>query len=231
MILGEGGIKMSKSLGNVINPDDVIEEYGSDSMRLYEMFMGPLEVTKPWDTSGISGVYRFLNRVWNMANREVSEEEPTKNQLKSLHKTIKKLTNDTSKLEFNTGIAQMMIFVNENYKDKDVNRAIFEPFIKLLAPYTPHIAEEIWQMLGHTSTISNESWPIFDEELTKDDEVTIIVQVNGKLRAKMQMPAGISKEDMEKAAFDNDNIKTHTEGKNIVKVIAVPGKLVNIVAK
>ncbi len=231
MILGEGGIKMSKSLGNVINPDDVISEYGADSMRLYEMFMGPLEVTKPWDTSGISGVFRFLNRVWNMANREVSEDDPTKDQLKSLHKTIKKLTNDTSKLEFNTGISQMMIFVNENYKDEKVNRAIFEPFIKLLAPYTPHICEEIWEVLGHKTIIANEEWPIFDEELTKDDEVTIVVQVNGKLRAKLIMPAGISKDDMEKAAFADDNIKTHTDGKNIVKVIAVPGKLVNIVAK
>lgn len=231
MILGEGGIKMSKSLGNVINPDDVISEYGADSMRLYEMFMGPLEVTKPWDTSGISGVFRFLNRVWNMANREVSEDDPTKDQLKSLHKTIKKLTNDTSKLEFNTGISQMMIFVNENYKDEKVNRAIFEPFIKLLAPYTPHICEEIWEVLGHKTIIANEEWPIFDEELTKDDEVTIVVQVNGKLRAKLIMPAGISKVDMEKAAFADDNIKTHTDGKNIVKVIAVPGKLVNIVAK
>lgn len=231
MILGEGGIKMSKSLGNVINPDDVISEYGADSMRLYEMFMGPLEVTKPWDTSGISGVYRFLNRVWNMANREVSEAEPTKDQLKSLHKTIKKLSNDTSKLEFNTGIAQMMIFVNENYKDEQVNRATFESFIKLLAPYTPHICEEIWQILGHDTIIANETWPEFDEELTKDDEVTIVVQVNGKLRAKLLMPAGISKEDMEKAAFEDENIKTHTEGKSIVKVIAIPGKIVNIVIK
>lgn len=231
MILGEGGIKMSKSLGNVINPDDVINEYGADSMRLYEMFMGPLEVTKPWNTKGITGVYKFLNRVWNMANREVSEAEPTKEQLKSLHKTIKKLTNDTSKLEFNTGIAQMMIFVNENFKDEKVNRAIFEPFIKLLSPYAPHITEEIWEILGHTTSIANESWPEFDEALTKDDEITIVIQVNGKLRAKLQMPADISKEDMEKAAFEDENIKTHTDGKNIVKVIAIPGKLVNIVAK
>ena len=231
MILGEGGIKMSKSLGNVINPDDVINEYGSDSMRLYEMFMGPLEVTKPWNTSGISGVHRFLNRVWNIGSREISEEEPTKEMLKVLHKTIKKLTHDTEKLEFNTGISQMMIFVNETFKYEKCNRAIFEPFIKLLAPYSPHIAEEIWEKLGHKTTIANEPWPMFNEELTKDDEVTIIIQVNGKLRAKLQMPAGISKEDMEKAAFEDSHVKTHTEGKNIVKVIAIPGKLVNIVAK
>ena len=166
-----------------------------------------------------------------MANREVSEDEPTKEQLKSLHKTIKKLTNDTSKLEFNTGIAQMMIFVNENYGDEKVNRAIFEPFIKLLAPYAPHIAEEIWQILGHKDIIANEKWPTYVEEYTVDDEVTIVVQVNGKLRAKMQMPADITKEEMEKAAFDNENVKSHTDGKHIVKVVAVPGKLVNIVVK
>jgi leucyl-tRNA synthetase len=229
MILGEGGVKMSKSLGNVINPDDVIAEFGADSMRMYEMFMGPLEVSKPWSTTGISGVYRFLDRVWRLSERELSDDLPPNHLTKVLHKTIKKVTEDTGNLEFNTAIAQMMIYVNEVFKSETLYREIFEPFVLLLAPYAPHLAEELWEKLGHTPPVALERWPKWQEELTRDEEVTIVVQVNGKVRSKFQMPAETDQKELEQKALGIDRIRELISDKEVKKIITVPDKLVNIV--
>ncbi|MFP4362678.1 MAG: leucine--tRNA ligase, partial [Spirochaetia bacterium] len=229
MILGEGGVKMSKSLGNVINPDDIVRDFGADSMRMYEMFMGPLETSKPWSTSGLAGIHRFLDRVWRTSERELSDREPTKNELKILHKTIKKVSQDTGNLEFNTAIAQMMIFINEVFKIDDLPRAIWEPFVQLLAPYAPHLGEELWEKLGNKASISNAEWPQWQEELTKDEELTVVVQVNGKVRAKLQVERDLPKDELERLAFANERIAEWTEGKTVRKVITVPNKLVNIV--
>ncbi len=232
MILGEGGVKMSKSLGNVINPDDVVKDYGADSMRMYEMFMGPLSVSKPWSTTGISGVYRFLDRVWRLSeDRELTGEKAPEELEKLLHKTIKKVTHDTGNLEFNTAISQMMIFINELYKDTKLYRDMWEKFLKLLSPYAPHIAEELWERAGNKPVLSLEKWPEYDEEKTIESEVTIVLQINNKNRSKVDMPLGSSKDELEKAALDNDRIKTLLEGKRVIKTIIVPDKLVNIVAK
>jgi leucyl-tRNA synthetase len=223
--------KMSKSLKNVINPDDIINDFGADSMRMYEMFMGPLQVSKPWQTKGLIGVNRFLNRVWDIAEREITDEEPSKEMLKVLHRTIKKVTSDTKDLEFNTGIAQMMIFINEVFKLDKCYRKLWEPFVLLIAPYAPHLAEEMWKILGRNETLAFESWPVWVEELTKDDEKEIVVQINGKMRGKMVMPAGSSVDELKAAAHAQDRIKELVEGKTIVKEIVVPDKLVNIVVR
>ncbi len=223
--------KMSKSLKNVINPDDIIRDYGADSMRMYEMFMGPLQVSKPWSTNGLAGVFRFLNRVWSIAMKEITDEEPNDRCVKLLHQTIKKVSNDTAELEFNTAIAQMMIFINEVIKLDRCYRKLWEPFVLLLAPYAPHIAEEMWEVLGKKESLAYEPWPQWIEELTKEEEIEIVGQINGKVRAKEKVPADISREDMEKLFLETPRIKELTEGKEIVKVIVVPGKLVNIVVK
>ncbi len=231
MILGEGGVKMSKSLGNVINPDLIIEESGADSMRIYEMFMGPLEASKPWSTRGIVGVKRFLDRVWSISEFEATDEEPPKSLVKELHKTIKKVSKDTGNLDFNTAIAQMMIFSNEAFKEKKLFKGLWKEFIKLLAPYAPHFAEEIWEMLGEKPSISKKQWPSWNEELTIADEVTVVVQINGKVRDKFNAPVNTEKDQLQETAFSLERIKGWTEGKQIVKVIVVPNKLVNIVVK
>jgi leucyl-tRNA synthetase len=231
MILGEGGVKMSKSLGNVINPDDVVADFGADSMRLYEMFLGPLEVSKPWSTQGLSGVHRFLDRVWRISEREINGDEPPVESLRLLHKTIKKVSADTGEIEFNTAIAQMMIFVNDLFKIDPVPQSLWEPFLKLLAPYAPHIAEELWERLGNPPTISNAPWPEYDEALTIEDEVVVVVQINGKVRSKMLLPNGTPKDTMEEMAYKAPRIGELIQGKTVVKVIAVPNKLVNIVVR
>jgi leucyl-tRNA synthetase len=231
MILGEGGVKMSKSLGNVINPDEIIEEYGADSMRMYEMFMGPLEVAKPWSTNGLAGVHRFLDRIWRLCEREATEEAPPEELDRLLHKTIKKVSEDTGDLEFNTAIAQMMIFMNEAFKAEKLYMELWKPFVLLLSPYAPHMAEELWEKLGGSPSVSKQPWPRWDEEKTKEEVIELVLQINGKVRSKVEAPADISKEEMESLAKGNDRIKELIEDKNIVKVITVPGKLVNIVAK
>lgn len=224
--------KMSKSLKNVINPDEIIKNFGADSMRMYEMFMGPLQVSKPWSTSGLSGVHRFLDRIWRLAaERELSDEKPPKELLKLLHKTIKKVTHDTGELEFNTAIAQMMIFINDLYKAKALCRELWEPFLLLLAPYAPHITEELWEMAGKAPSVSNEPWPQWEESLTIEEMTEIVFQVNGKVRAKEELPIGMDKEALEKAAFEHERIQEWTKDKQIVKIIAVPNKLVNIVVR
>ncbi len=230
MILGEGGVKMSKSLGNVINPDEIIEEFGADSMRMYEMFMGPLEVSKPWSTKGLTGVHRFLDRVWRLSRREIEESGPPENLLRLLHKTIKKVTLDTDHMDFNTAISQMMIFVNELFKEKGVNRDLFEPFLLLLSPYAPHLAEELWEQVGHSPSAAEQPWPEWKEELTVDEEVTVVIQINGKVRSKIQLDAGTDSDTMQKKAMEVDRIQELLDGKTVRKVITVPDKLVNIVA-
>ena len=231
MILGEGGVKMSKSLGNVINPDDVVKDFGADSMRMYEMFLGPLEVSKPWSTQGLSGVYRFLDRVWRLSERPLTEGTPSDQVVKLLHRTIKKITHDTAEIEFNTAIAQMMIFINEVFKLEELPRQVWDPFVRLLAPYAPHMAEELWEKLGNAPSVSNAPWPEYDDALTVEDVVTVVVQVNGKVRSKFETARGTEKDEMERLAFEAPRIDELTDGKNIVKVITVPDKLVNIVAK
>jgi leucyl-tRNA synthetase len=223
--------KMSKSLKNVINPDEIINDYGADAMRTYEMFMGPLQVSKPWATTGLSGVYRFLDRVWRLTERTISEDAPSEYMLKVLHKTIKKVTKDTNSLDFNTAISQMMILVNELYKIEDLPRSIWEALILMLAPYVPHLAEELWEMAGHKPSVANQNWPKYREELTIDDEVEIVIQINGKLRAKIQTAKGIAKDAILSEAMKQERIIELTEGKTIIKTIVVPDKLVNIVVK
>jgi leucyl-tRNA synthetase len=223
--------KMSKTLKNVVNPDDVINEYGADSLRLYEMFMGPLDATKPWNTSGVEGVFRFLRKSWRLvAGLPVVERELDKNELKILHATIKKVTEDTESLDFNTAISQMMIFVNEFGSKPEIPREAAEAYVKLLSPYAPHIAEELWEMLGHADTIAYEPWPLFDETFLKEDEAEILVQLMGKPLVKIMMPADAGKDEMEKLALDHPDVAAAVEGKTVRKVVCVPKRLVNIVA-
>jgi leucyl-tRNA synthetase len=223
--------KMSKSLKNVVNPDDVIKAYGADSMRLYEMFMGPLEAVKPWNTNGVEGVFRFLRKAWRMIiEAELTDAEMSKDQLKLLHETIKKVSGDLDTLGFNTAISQLMIFVNGFSKDKQLPREAAETFVKLLAPFAPHIGEELWQHLGHEGTISYVPWPVHQEEYLKVAEVEVLIQVLGKPKARMMMPADASQDNMGKLALENSEVKAAVEGKTVRKIIAVPGRLVNIVA-
>ena len=231
MILGEDNQKMSKSRGNVINPDDIISEFGADSMRVYEMFMGPLEVSKPWATAGLVGVSRFLERLWAIAEKPVADVEPTAEQLKLLHKTIKKVGDDTDTLNFNTAISAMMVLSAEVAKCENVPRAFWEPLVKMVGPYAPHLGEELWQKLGHKESISKAPWPVYDASLAADDEVTVVVQVNGKLRDKFTVPVGTGKDELQSIAMRLPKTKEWTDGKEIVKVIVVPEKLVNVVVK
>jgi len=230
MILGEGGAKMSKSLGNVINPEDIISEYGADAMRVYEMFMGPLEVTKPWSTRGIVGVKRFLEKIWRIAELPIADAEPEEALTRLLMKTIKNVSGDTSRLEFNTAIAQMMIFINELSGMEQVPRKLWQPFVLLLAPYAPHLAEELWQKLGNAPSVSAQPWPQWVEALTVEDLVEVVFQINGKIRAKESLPAGLSEAETREKALANERIRQLLDGKEIRKVIVVPGKLVNVVA-
>jgi len=231
MILGEDNQKMSKSRGNVINPDDIVENYGADTMRVYEMFMGPLEVSKPWSTAGLVGVSRFLERLWALSERPVVEEPLSPELEKLLHKTIKKVTNDTDTLNFNTAISQMMIYSNELAKLESMPRAAWEPFVLLVAPYAPHLGEELWAKLGHEGSVSKVPWPAYREELTHDEEKEIVVQVNGKVRSKFAAPANTSKEQLIEMAKAAEKIADWLAGKEIVKVIAVPDKLVSFVVR
>lgn len=237
MILGEGNEKMSKSKGNVINPDEIVQSHGADTLRLYEMFMGPLDTAIAWSEKGLDGSRRFLDRVWRLMVNEdgtLSSKIVTSNN-KSLDKvynqTVKKVTEDFETLGFNTAISQLMVFINECYKVDEVYKPYIEGFVKMLAPIAPHIGEELWSKLGHEESITYQPWPTYDEALLVDDEVEIVVQVNGKLRAKIKIAKDTSKEEMQEIALSNDNVKASIEGKDIMKVIAVPQKLVNIVAK
>ena len=223
--------KMSKSLKNVINPDDVIKEYGADSVRMYEMFMGPLEISKPWSTQGLIGVNRFLEKVWAVSEKPLVDEEPSNEIRKILHKTIKKVTEDTDSLNFNTAISAMMIFINDVSKLDKVPRSLWTDFVKIISVYAPHLGEELWEKLGNNNTIAYESWPQYNEEFCKDSECTIMVSINGKMRDKFTAPINTSKEELEKTALATEGAVKFMEGKTPVKVIVVPNKLVNIVIK
>lgn len=238
MILGEGNEKMSKSKGNVVNPDDIIESHGADTLRLYEMFMGPLEASIPWSTNGLDGARRFLDRIWRLFINEETGELADKIQdsndttlEKVYNQTVQKVTDNNENIRFNTSISQMMVFINECYKAEVVPTAYAEGFVKMLSPIAPHLAEELWAKLGHTESITYAEWPTYDETKLVDDEVEIVVQINGKVRAKLLVAKDASRENLEKAALENENVQEHIDGKEIKKLIAVPGKLVNIVAK
>ncbi|MDY3868674.1 MAG: class I tRNA ligase family protein, partial [Pyramidobacter sp.] len=223
--------KMSKSLKNVINPDEIIKNYGADSIRLYEMFMGPLQMSKPWSTQGLLGVYRFLEKVWRVCTRPLSDEEMPQPLKKTLHKTIKKVTSDTASLDFNTAIAQMMVLINEANKYDCCYRELLDPFARILSPYAPHMAEELWVMAGHEPSVAQAQWPAFDAALATDDTVVMPVSICGKVREKLELPAGLDKDELLKAVMDNPAVQKRLEGKTIVKTIVVPGKMVNLVVK
>jgi leucyl-tRNA synthetase len=233
MILGEDGEKMSKSRGNVVNPDTVIEQYGADSLRCYEMFMGPLEKVKPWQINGVKGVYSFLSKAFKFFGDSSNWQESSENPeiLKSLHQTIQKVENDTEEMRFNTAIAQMMIFTNLCAKKKKISKQTAEIFTLLLSTYAPHTAEEMWALLGYKDYLAYEKFPIFDPELVKEDLVTIAIQVNGKMRGKLEVEKEISKEDFLNKAKAEPAVGKFIEGKKIVKEIFVPGKICNFVVK
>lgn len=236
MILGEGNEKMSKSKGNVVNPDDIIFSHGADTLRLYEMFMGPLDAAVAWSTNGLDGARKFLDRVWRLytdGNGALSASITDANDgslEKVYHETVKKVTTDFNNLHFNTGISQLMVFINEAYKAEQLPKEYMEGFVKMLSPVAPHIAEELWECLGHEGTVSYDQWPKYDESKLVEDEIEVVVQIMGKVRAKLNVDKDISKDELEKQALRDEKIQELLEGKTIRKVIVVPGKLVNIVA-
>lgn len=236
MILGDNHEKMSKSKGNVVNPDDIVEQYGADTLRLYEMFMGPLDASIAWSEDGLSGAHKFIKRIWNLLiddqdrlrDRVTTENDGALDRI--YNQTVKKVTDDFEQLHFNTAISQMMVFVNQCYKTDALPLEYVEGFVKLIAPLTPHIAEELWTKLGHVGSIAYAQWPTYDESKLEEDTVEIIVQVNGKLRAKLTASKNITKDELEKQALADEKVQHHLEGKTIRKVIVIPGKLVNVVA-
>lgn len=236
MILGENNEKMSKSRGNVVNPDEVVEKYGADTLRMYEMFMGPLDASIAWNENGLEGARKFLDRIWRLFVTEegtLAEKVATTanaNLEKAYHHMVKTVTNHYENLRFNTGISQLMIFINEAYKQDSIPKEYVEGFVQLLSPIAPHLAEELWEILGHTETISYVTWPTYDETKLVEDEVEIVLQVNGKVKSKITVAKSLGKEELEKIAQEDDKMKENLEGKTIRKVIVVPGKLVNIVA-
>ena len=233
MILGSNGIKMGKRFPEyVVNPTDVVKSHGADALRLYEMFMGPLEADKPWSNQGLDGAKKFLDRVYRIFEDNKVVEEDTPNLEKIYHQTVKKVSNDYESMNFNTAISQMMIFINAVYKEDKISKEYASGFVKILNPIAPHITEEIWHtFLGHTDTIANETWPSYDETKITEDTYTMVVQVNGKLRGKIDVSSETSKEEMERLAKSIPNVISFIDGKEIVKVITVPKKLVNIVVK
>ena len=254
ILLGENGAKMSKSLGNVVNPDDIIGEYGADTLRMYLMFLGPLEQGGPWNTKGIAGVHRFLNRLWRFiakdeiensgasaaagqsasqetASPKLSDAPLTKVQERVMHQTIKKVSEDIETLRLNTAISAMMIFINEIPSDQPAPREAVETLVKLAAPFAPHIAEEIWSRLGHSGSVFDAPWPKYDESKMTVDTVTVVLQVNGKIRDKLEVPTGLSREELEKFATSSERVQKHVGDLQIKKMIVVPNKLVNVVAE
>jgi len=236
LIMGEDGRKMSKSLGNVVNPDDVIAEFGADSLRLFEMFLGPLEATKPWSKTGIEGVNRFLNRVWRMIATEdgtlldtVQDIPMTPEQEYTLHYTIKKIAEDIENLSFNTAISQMMIFVNEFTKSEIKPKQAMEKFILCLSPFAPHISEELWQILGNKESVVLQQYPQFDENKIVKSTVEFVIQVSSKIRGKIEVPNDATQEEVEKLAKTEENVIKFIEGKEIKKIIFVKNKLINFI--
>ncbi|WP_026671701.1 leucine--tRNA ligase [Alkalihalobacterium bogoriense] len=238
MILGENNEKMSKSKGNVVNPDDIIDSHGADTLRLYEMFMGPLDASIAWSENGLDGARRFLDRVWRLIVNEstgtvqekVQDVEGSAELTRVYHQTVKKVTEDFEGYRFNVGISQMMVFINEAYKQEVLPLSLIKGFVKLLSPVAPHMSEELWSLLGGETTIAYEPWPTYEEAYLVEDEIEIVCQINGKVRAKLVIAKDATKEQMEEIALQDEKMKEELAGKTIRKVIAVPGKLVNIVA-
>lgn len=223
--------KMSKSMFNVVNPDVIVEQYGADTLRLYEMFLGPVETSKPWDTNGIDGCFRFLKKFWKLYQQDLSDNEPSKESVKSVHKLIKKVSNDIEQFSYNTAISAFMICVNELGQQKCNNRGLLRNLVILIAPFAPHIAEELWQHLGENNSVCNAQWPTWNEAYLTENEVQLTISFNGKARFQMTFPIDASKEDVETAALNDERSKKYIDGKTIVKVIVVPKKIVNIVCK
>ena len=232
MILGSNGIKMGKRYPEyAIDPLDIVKKYGADTLRLYEMFMGPLEASKPWSNEGVEGAHRFLERIYRLYESGKIKDIDNLNLEKIYHQTVKKVTSDFETLNYNTAISQMMIFINAVYKEEVFPLEYALGFIKLLNPIAPHITEELWNMLGHSNTIAYESWPTYDEEKIEDETYEMVVQVNGKVRGKIVANSNTTESDMKELALTIDNVLKFVEGKEIVKVITIPKKLVNIVVK
>jgi leucyl-tRNA synthetase len=241
IILGEDGQKMSKARGNVVNPDEVVAEYGADTLRLFEMFLGPLEQIKPWSTTGIEGVYRFLGRVWRLVMEENQEGEwlfapakvtdaaPSVELLRRLHSTIRKVGDDIDRLQFNTAISALMVLVNDLTRDPVRPRLAIETLLRLLAPFAPHLAEELWSRLGHGETLAYESWPVADPKYLAQTEVEIVVQVNGKVRGHVTVPVASDREQVENGARALPAFAEWTIGRTVKKVVYVPNKLINFV--
>ena len=237
MILGSNHEKMSKSKGNVVNPDDIVDQYGADTLRLYEMFMGPLEESVPWDEKGLHGANKWVQRVWRLLmddNNHLRDRVSTFNDgklTKVYNQTVKKVTEDYERMHFNTAISQLMVFVNEAYKVGDLPVEYMKGFVKMIAPIMPHMAEELWSQFGESDTITYQSWPTYDPKALVEDEVEMIVQVNGKVRAKIKMAKDTDRDEAQQLALANEHVKKFNDGKDIKKVIVVPNKIVNIVAK
>jgi leucyl-tRNA synthetase len=233
MIGGEDGQKMSKRWGNVVNPDDVIRDYGADTLRLYEMFLGPLTDSKPWNTHGIEGVSRFLGKFWRLfydnETWAVSEEKASPAELKILHKTIKKITWDIDNMSFNTSVSAFMVAANELGTLKCKKREILEPLLILLAPFAPHISEELWHLLGNKTSIHTASWPIYKEEYLIESTFTYPISINGKTRTELEFPLDMDTAEIEKAVLANETVIKWMEGKPLRKMIVVKGRIVNVV--
>lgn len=236
MILGENNEKMSKSRGNVVNPDDIVHEFGADTLRIYEMFMGPLESSKPWNPNGVEGSHRFLSRVWRLfiqdnglLNSKIGNHEGSDSFIRMVHKTIKAVTHDIEGLRFNTAISHLMVFLNEANKEQALPKKAMEDFVLMLAPLAPHVAEELWSRLGHNQTLAYQTWPQYNEELTIDNEVEIVVQVNGKIKDRLVIPKGLDQDALKDKALALEAVQESIAGKQIKKFIVVPDRLVNVV--
>jgi leucyl-tRNA synthetase len=236
LILGEDGEKMSKSRGNVVNPDEIIHEYGADTLRVYEMFMGPIERPKPWSTQGLAGINRFLNRIWRLFIEEdgtltdkITDDHASGQNVKVYHETVKILTEHIESCRFNTAISQLMVFINECYKEKTLNRSFMNGFVKLLSPFAPHLAEELWEKMGNTDELTYSSWPEYEEKYLIEATIDYPVQINGKVRTVITVPKNISRGDLEAVVFENDRVQKYTAGKPIRKFIVVPEKIITIV--
>ena len=227
LILAEDGRKMSKSFGNVINPDEIVEQYGADTLRVYLMFMGPFAESIPWSTKGVVGVRRFLEKIWNLQEKVGKKE--SEEVTRELHKTIKKVSEDVEEMKYNTAVSQMMILVNKMQAAESVSKKTFETFLTIFAPFAPHLAEEIWSALGNKKSVTFEPWPKFDPKLAKDETIQLPIQVNGKLRGTIEVAADISEKEATKLAQDDENVKKYLDGQKIKKVIYVPGRLINFV--
>ena len=222
---------MSKSKGNVINPDAVVKQYGADTLRIYEMFMGPFDQMIPWDTKGVVGVRRFIEKIWRLSNKHGFAANNTNESLKKLlHKTIKKVSEDIEQMKFNTAVSSMMEFANEWHKNSEgLSKKDFTDFVKILSPFSPHLAEELWSAAGNEGFCCEQKWPKYDEKLIEEEKVLLIVQVNGKVRDKIEADAGIAQKDAEKLVLKSEKIKNLVAGKEIKRIIFVPDKLINIV--